>query len=79
MEENRYSDESDRASAEEERATAEALLRQRMSQKPPPKDWDKLHCYECDSELPKERIVANRYLCVGCKEAEENFNKRYAK
>ena len=75
-EEDRISDIGDIATREEQRETEYAIQRARQ-QPTPPKDWDREACYECGNELPIERITANRFLCVSCKELEEKRMKGY--
>ena len=69
-------DENDRASVAEQIANEELIARVRsVANKPPPADWDRLTCYECGEDLPKERIAANRYLCVHHQELLERKQK----
>lgn len=72
----RISDESDRASSLEDNARLAAIAAIRKEEKPP-KDWDKETCYECGDYLPMQRIADNRFLCVGCKSAQEKRMKGY--
>lgn len=72
----RISDESDRATSLEDNARLAAIAAIRKEEKPP-KDWDKETCYECGDYLPMQRIVDNRFLCVGCKSAQEKRMKGY--
>ena len=76
FESERVSDESDRASLLEEKARIAAITAMRKEPKPPA-DWDKETCYECGEDLPEQRIVANRFLCVTCKSAQEKRMKGF--
>lgn len=71
-------DDVDNASDKELHANEARVALHMSRQKPPPEDWDRVHCYNpvCEDELPKERISAGRYLCVHCKSEEERRNKR---
>ncbi len=75
--EERLSDDSDKASRAEEMNFMENMDRLRSKQKPAPRDWDSKTCYECEADLPAERIAAGRYLCVRCKTLEEKRDKGY--
>lgn len=72
----RISDESDRATSLEDNARLAAIAAIRREETPP-KDWDKETCYECGEGLPEQRIVDNRFLCVGCKSVQEKRMKGY--
>lgn len=76
MDSERVSDVSDAATREELRGTEVAIAAIRK-EVPPPSDWNRKTCYECDVDLPIQRIQANRYLCVGCKTVEEKRKKGY--
>ncbi|MGYP003409267945 len=72
----RISDESDRATCLEDNARIAAIAAIRREEKPPT-DWDKETCYECGEDLPEQRIVANRFLCVTCKSVQEKRMKGF--
>lgn len=82
IEEQRYADDSDRASSIELSFNAEnvdkAVTEARKANAPQTHpDFDGEHCIDCDAKIPKERLAMGKIRCVECQSALEPHSKRF--
>ena len=76
--EQRFSDQSDAASAIEARFTRDALRgalargRERIDPR-----FDGAHCVDCDADIPAARLALGKSRCIGCQEVVERQAGRF--
>lgn len=70
-------DPSDQATKLEFQHNADSLAAIRRANAPQSHpDFDGVHCLDCDTEIPRERLAAGRIRCTDCQSIIEQQNAR---
>lgn len=72
----RITDESDLASKLEELAKEDAIQKVLRDGKVP-SDWVSPDCYDCDQEIPKDRLATGAFRCIHCQTKFELNQRNY--